>query len=113
MHEMSLMESVLDIIEDSAASEGFSRVRRVRLEIGALSGVEPHALSFCFDAVMRNTLADGAGLEIVLTPGTAWCAACGKTVGISERIDPCPECGRFGLEVTGGTAMRVGTLDVE
>ena len=38
MHEMSLAEGVLQIIEDSAKSQNFSRVKTVWLEIGKLAG---------------------------------------------------------------------------
>ncbi|NNM83273.1 MAG: hydrogenase maturation nickel metallochaperone HypA [Burkholderiales bacterium] len=113
MHEMSLMQGVLGILEENAKGAGFSKVKTVWLEIGALSGVDPHAMEFCFDVVMKNTLAENARLEILETPGTAWCMKCGKNVGISARYDPCPECGRFQLEVTGGAEMRVKELEVE
>ena len=60
MHEMSLAEGVLQIVEDAARSQGFSQVTAVRLEIGRLSSVEPEALRFCFDVVVRGSLAEGA-----------------------------------------------------
>ena len=113
MHELSLAESILQLIEDAAVEQQFTQVKTVWLEIGALSGVDPHAMEFCFDVVMKNTLAENARLEILETPGTAWCMKCGKNVGISARYDPCPECGRFQLEVTGGAEMRVKELEVE
>ena len=62
MHEMSLAESVLQIIEDTARAQKFSRVRSVVLEVGVLSAVEPEAMLFCFDAVTRGSIAEGAKL---------------------------------------------------
>ena len=112
MHEMSLMQDVLDIIEEASRREGFSKVKKVRLEIGALSCVDPAALDFCFDAVMRGSLAQEAVLEIVSLPGEGWCMTCSKPVEISERYDPCPDCG-CPVRVTGGEAMRVKELEVE
>jgi hydrogenase nickel insertion protein HypA len=70
MHEMSLCESILQICEDEARRQGFKRVTRVRLEIGRLSGAEPEAMRFSFDAVTRGSLAEGAVLEIIDMPGT-------------------------------------------
>ena len=70
MHELSLAEGVLDLIEETARREGFSRVHGVWLEIGRQSAVEPEAMRFCFDAVVRGTLAEGARLEIDVTDGT-------------------------------------------
>lgn len=113
MHEMSLAEGVVQILEDAAAAQNFSRVRVVCLEIGRLSSVEPEAMRFCFDAVSRGTLAEGARLEIVETPGTAQCFSCGRTVEIEAVYDPCPACGGYGLHPVGGTEMKVRELEVE
>jgi hydrogenase nickel incorporation protein HypA/HybF len=103
----------MGIIEDEAARQGFTRVNRVRLEIGALSGAEPEAMRFGFDAVTRGTLAEGAELEIIPLPGTAWCLPCAGQVEISERFDACPNCGSFQLQVTGGEELRIKDLEVE
>ena len=54
---------------------------------------------------------DGAELEIVETPGEAWCMKCSRTVPVASRADDCPECGSAQLQVTSGDAMRV--LDFE
>lgn len=113
MHEMSLCEGILQVLQDHAKSQGFERVKTVWLEIGALSAVEPEAMRFCFDAVMRNTLADAARLEIIAVPGEAWCAQCGKTVQVEQRFDACPECGSCQLQVTGGEDMIIKELEVE
>ena len=113
MHEMSLAEGMLQIIEDSARANDFARVKTVWLEIGQLSGVEPEALRFCFDAVTRDSVAEGANLEILETAGTGRCMSCGKQVPLAERYDACPECGGFPVEVTGGTEMRIKELEVD
>ena len=63
MHEMSLCESMLQLMEEQAKSQSFSRVKSVWLEIGQLSGVEIDALRFGFEVVMRNSLAEGAELH--------------------------------------------------
>ena len=112
MHEMSLCESIREIIEDEAGRQAFRKVERVCLEVGKLSGVEVEALRFGFDVVMRGSPADGARLDIVETAGTAWCLPCGKPVTISARYDPCPECGSHQLQVTGGEEMRIRELEV-
>ena len=112
MHEMSLAEGVLQLIEDAARKEGFARVTTVWLEIGRLASVEIEAMRFCFDAVMRDSLADGARLEIVEVPGAGWCMHCAQTVALAEIYGACPLCGRHQVQVTGGTEMRVKELEV-
>lgn len=40
MHEMSLAEGVLTLLETQAQQQNFKRVKQVWLRIGALAGVE-------------------------------------------------------------------------
>lgn len=112
MHEMSLAEGVLQLIEDSAREQAFERVSTVWLEIGQLAGVEVEAMKFCFDAVTRGSLAEGARLEIIATPGSGWCMPCGQTIPLNEVFGTCPLCGQHQVQVTGGTEMRVKELEV-
>jgi hydrogenase nickel incorporation protein HypA/HybF len=113
MHEMSLAESVLNIIEDAARNGKFDRVNAVTLEIGALSAVEPDAMRFCFEAVANGTLAQGAKLEIIELPGQGFCRDCNRTVILAERYGLCPECNGTRIEITGGETMRVKEISVE
>jgi len=113
MHEMSLCEGVLKVIEEQARLQGFSNVQVVRLEIGELSTAEPEAMELCFEAVVRGSLAEGAVLEIIRVPGQGRCRSCGAEAMLKRRFDPCPQCGSFGLEVTAGDAMRIKELEVD
>jgi len=113
MHEMSLCESVLGILEQQAVEQHYHKVKTVWLEIGALSSVEPDAMRFCFAAVMQGSIADKARLEIVHVQGQAWCRQCSKNVVIEQRYDVCPICGCFQLQVNDGEQMRIKELEVE
>lgn len=113
MHEMSLVESVRDLIEDAGRREGFVRVLAVRVEIGELSGVQREAFEFCFDLAMRDSLAEGARLEVLATPGRGLCVACGREGRLAVVYDPCEHCGTVPVTVIGGTEMRIIDLEVE
>lgn len=113
MHEMAISESILSILEAEAARQKFESVKKLWLEIGPLSGIEPEALRFAFDAAKKGTLADAALLEIIVTQATAWCLGCERTVPIAHRFDPCPQCGGHRLKVATGEEMRIKELEVE
>ena len=113
MHEMSLAEGILQIVEDTAARQGFKKVTEVRLEIGVLSGVEVEALAFCLDVVLKGSVAEGARVVMEKLPGQGYCLNCCKTVAIEALYDACPECGSYQVQATGGTEMRVKDLLVE
>lgn len=112
MHEMSICESILDLIKEQARAQDFSGVRRISLEIGPLAGVEIEALKFGFDVVMRDSLAEGAALDIIETEVRATCLDCGTEASIEERFDPCPNCGSHNLKVTSGDELRIKELEV-
>jgi hydrogenase nickel incorporation protein HypA/HybF len=113
MHEMALTESIVEIAADAAKKQDAGRVRRVFVEVGALSHVEPEALQFCFAAVSAGTIVEGAQLEIDRVPGAGWCLDCGKTVPLAERFAACPECGGTRVQMTAGDELRVREIEVE
>ncbi len=113
MHEMSLCDSVMQTLREQAKLQGFQKVVTVYLEIGELALVEPESLTFAFDILKKETLANEARLEILIQSGQAWCDRCNAFVSISRRIDPCPECGVYGLRVTGGEQLRIKQLEVQ
>lgn len=112
MHELSLAESLIDLIEDEAKRGGFTHVRKLWLEVGALAGVELDALRFGFEVAAQSTCAEGAELEIATPPGEAWCFDCGKPVVIAAYHEGCPDCAGHRLQVTGGTQFKLKELEV-
>lgn len=113
MHEVSIAESIVQLINDAAEREGFSHVRTVWLEIGRLAAVEAEALRFCFEAVAAASPAAGAQLEIIELPGEGRCPQCGASSPMDDLLASCSACGSYGLRVTAGNEMRVKALDVE
>jgi hydrogenase nickel incorporation protein HypA/HybF len=113
MHEVSLIENIIDLVRAERRKQAFNRVRTIRLTVGALGHAEPDALRFCFDAVTRGTIADGAALEIEIIPGAGWCAVCQQTVPLAERFAACPDCGDGPVRMTAGDELRLAELEVE
>jgi len=113
MHELSLAQGIVEIVQDYARKEAFARVKSVHLTIGALSHVDPRAIIFGFDVVARGTVAEGATLAIDRPGGSGYCTDCSKTVAIAAHGDPCPECGGNKWLLVGGDEMRVVDLEVE
>jgi len=62
MHELALIQSVVEMVIEHAQGRC---VRRVKLEIGKFTCITPDAMRFCFDVVATGTPLDGARLEIV------------------------------------------------
>ena len=107
MHELSLADGIVRLVQAAAQRERFTGVALLRLEAGALAGVEVQALRFALDAIIPGTCLAGAQIQIEQPPGRAWCGACAAEVEIDSRADPCPLCGGFPIQVTGGSGLRV------
>ena len=113
MHEMSLCAGVVGLVEDEARKQPFLKVKSITLVIGAFGTVDPQAMLFCFDAVSRGTIAEGARLDFEHVPGAGWCLDCAKTVPLTERFGACPDCGKHHVQMTAGEELRVRELEVE
>ena len=113
MHELSLCQSILSIINDHIAEKNYHRVLTVVLEIGQLAPIDESALRFGFEAVTKGTIVELAMLEIIKIEGLALCQPCQKTIQLERYQDACPLCGNFSLTITQGDALRIKSMEVE
>jgi hydrogenase nickel incorporation protein HypA/HybF len=85
----------------------------IRLQVGTLGHAEPEALHFCFAAVTKGTIADGAILMIEAVAGEGLCSACHRIVALEERFSGCPICGNAHVGMTAGDELRLTELEVD
>ena len=69
--------------------------------IGDLSGVQPDALQFSFEVIIRGTELEGAALDIERTGLSQHCDACGTDSPVVEFTLICPGCGAATRTVSG------------
>ncbi|ALG74567.1 hydrogenase nickel incorporation protein HypA [Azospirillum thiophilum] len=112
MHELSLCERLLDLLQEESRRHAFHRVTRIRLAVGRFACVDPDALRFAFDVVRRDTLAEGAAVDIDQPPGLVWCEDCAREREVPTRIAPCPACGSLRLTPRGGDDLTLVELEV-
>ncbi len=113
MHEMSLAQSIVEIVEGISAQNDGRKVASVTLTIGELAGVELPALMQGLRIASDKTVMEGADIRINRPEGTAWCMACCKTVPYHRLGDACPGCGGYQLQVNGGKDFKVSRLELE
>lgn len=113
MHELGIAGAVLEAVRAQAARHPAARVVRVGLRVGALSGVNPDALSFCFEALTRDTDLAETALDIEAPARRHRCAACETTFEVVEYDFTCPRCGSFQPECVGGTELELAFLEME
>lgn len=113
MHEMAIAESIVDIALQTLHDNHGTVIHSVQLDLGVMSGVEPDALLFCFDAVTQNTPAQGATLDIQLLPVTAQCIDCDNTFSVENYDFTCPHCGSRLLNTLTGRELQVRSIDID
>jgi len=109
MHELSIASAALATVERHA---GGRRVEVVTMRVGRLRQVVPAALEFCFGIVARDTLADGARLEVVVLPAILRCCACARSWEIDLPAFRCPACGGADVTVEGGDELEVHSIEL-
>lgn len=108
MHELSITQSVVTTVSERLPD---ATVRRIRLEIGRLSGVVADSVRFCFDMVAEGTPLDGAVLEIIDAPGQARCRSCGEEFEVNDLLALC-DCGAADLELLAGEQLLIKEVEV-
>ena len=98
---------------DTAQSAGASRVLKLRLRIGTLSGVVPDAMRFAWDIVSRDTIAADARLEIESVPAAGWCAACQAEFECADYFNECPQCHNLSGELRRGRELEIAAVEFE
>jgi len=113
VHEVGITRSIVEIAEKHARAQGTPRVKTITVEIGALSGVVPEAVEFCFEAVSRDTLLETARLIIERLPGRGRCQQCEAETEIDRFTFACPKCEAFALETIQGEELRIKEMEVD
>jgi hydrogenase nickel incorporation protein HypA/HybF len=114
MHEMAIVESIMDIIEQQAKIYNADKIISVNLEFGALTGVMPSAVEFAFEILSNGSVAEGATLRVEIIPIKILCHECGVTSVLEEYAPVCPACGSEVVSITQGrNEMRVASLELE
>jgi Zn finger protein HypA/HybF (possibly regulating hydrogenase expression) len=55
MHELSIIQNILDIAQREAFNHGSNKVNEISVEVGTLTGVNIEFLRFSFDTVKKVT----------------------------------------------------------
>lgn len=112
MHELSLVQEILEIALDTARKHGVDHVSAVEVEVGQASGVVKEAMEFAWEATRKGTLLGAASLVIKSIPLQAVCRKCGRNYQPDELFDPCPECGEVSPEIIAGKELKVVAIEI-
>jgi len=113
MHEMSIVQSLLSIVEEEMSKNNAATLKAVRVTIGEMSGIVPDALKTCFEILTAKSEMKGAVLKMDITPLIGCCKKCQKEFKVEKYNFLCPECESTDVEIISGREMNIVELEVD
>jgi hydrogenase nickel incorporation protein HypA/HybF len=113
MHELSITQSMLNLVLEQAEKAKAKEVGKINLVIGEMTGVVGECVQFYFDFLRRGTIAEGAALAIKTVSTQVKCRGCGKLFEPTEFDWTCPRCHDNNMEVVAGKELFVESIEVE
>lgn len=112
MHEYSIVQSLLDSCEENARANNASKVMKVVVKIGVMSGVEPDLLKTAFDTFKEKTICEEAEFVINIQSVVVKCNECQKESTLKELEYTCPSCKSLDLQIIDGEDMYLMQLEL-
>lgn len=95
MHELPIIESVLNIVLKHAEMNQARKIVSITLVVGEMSDMEAEWMQHYFNFLSSNTLAEDAELRITYAPIVLRCPQCGSSFQIKKEqlgAASCPSC---------------------
>jgi len=112
MHELSIAQSVLEIVRQSVSDRDLKSISAVTMKVGELAGVVTDSLEFSFKALISDTPFSDASLVIETVPFTIRCLSCGKTSRVESGFSVCPACSGADTRVLSGNELQVVSIEL-
>ncbi len=114
MHEVGIVQSILDTVEPAAREAGAARVSSVALRIGEMREVVPEALAFAWEALCsERPLMAGTELSVENVAPKSACNACGAEFAHDRFHCRCPQCGSADTRVLAGRELEIASIEIE
>ena len=113
MHEYSITENILSIALERAEEVKASRVFKINLVIGELSGVVDECVEFYFGFLSKDTIAAQASLSFHHPPTQLRCHNCKTVFSPDNRNWTCPNCQELAIEIVSGRELYIESIEVE
>lgn len=113
MHEMSIATSLLDSVRTEALRFPAKHIAKVGVRIGALAGLDPDALRFCFEVLVKDSELEPLELDIDYRPRRHQCLVCGEPFDAAYEDTACPHCSAIDSTFLSGDELELAYLEVE
>lgn len=112
MHELGVVFHMVDLLEDIGRERGLTRIAKVVVELGEVSGVVTDLFAEAWLwASDKRELLRGAELEIHEIEAATLCNACGCTYSTVRHGRICPRCQSPDTELLQGNEMNIREIE--
>ena len=114
MHELTIAQEILRIVETSIAPASLKRVANINLTLGVLAGVQLVCLEFAVEAITKGTPMEGVSIKIKHVEPLFRCKECAEKFK-SEKwfYSAYPKCGSFRCDLLKGDELSVASVELE
>jgi len=113
MHELGVTENIVNIALSKARDAQASKVIKINLVVGELSGFVPDCIQFYFDSLSKDTMAQGAVLHFESVPAELRCRDCSTIFRPQDSLWSCPKCKGRSIEISKGRELYIESMEVE
>ena len=113
MHEMSLMEGILQRAKTALEPYQVEKVNSLEVRTGVMANIIPSAFEFAFTAQSKDTIFEGAELIVVKLPIGAHCPTCDNEFTSWDLPLVCPKCAETIVAITSGSEVYLINIDFE
>jgi hydrogenase nickel incorporation protein HypA/HybF len=113
MHELSVCLSLMEQVEQIARENGASRVTRIVLSVGPLSGIESELLRHAYPLAIAGTVAADAELVMESTDIVVRCSQCDSETTVVPNKLLCGACGDYRTRVISGDELTLMSIELD
>ena len=112
MHEYSIVQALLNQCEETARANKATKVKKIVVKIGVMSGVEVDLLKIAYDTFKEGTMCEEADIQIIHQKIVIRCHNCKKESTLEKNEYACPLCQSVDLDVIDGEEMYLMQLEL-
>lgn len=113
MHEMSIVESFLQVALEHAEKAKAEKIVRINLVIGELTGVVQESVEFYFRFLSKETIASQAVINFNQVNTRLHCRNCDVLFYPEKHDYRCPSCHEQRVDIIAGKELHIESIEIE
>ena len=114
MHELGIVFSIMNTLEDVAKENKLQSIRSVTIEVGEVSAVIPEYLTDCWGwARKKKDFVKDCQILVETLPAVTHCGGCGEDYPTVTYGRICPHCGSEKTWLLTGNEINIKEITID